>query len=233
MNPPIQLILVPQGAEHQAVCRGLRAGFNSPLVLPVPVGPVPIRNRLKALEQDGHFSNQPNVLVMGLCGSLTPHHAVADVVLYQDCIYQPSSPQLPFHNSQPLFFDRPLTTHLQEKLGNQATMVTALTSDRILWSTTEKQALANHADVVDMEGYPTVEFFQQRGIAVATLRVVSDNCHHDLPDLTSAISLEGSLLPGRMAIGMLRRPIGAVRLIRGSLQGLKVLHRVTTALFTG
>jgi hypothetical protein len=224
MNP-IQIILVPQGAEHQAVCRGLRTGFNSPLVLPVPVGPVAICNHLKALEQDGHFSNQPNVLMMGLCGSLTPHHAVANVVLYQDCIYPSSSPH-------PVLFDRSLTAHVQERLGKQAAIVTALTSDRVIWSAAEKQALAKHADVVDMEGYPTLEFFRQRGIAVATLRVVSDNCQHDLPDLTLAISLEGSLLPGQMAIGMLRQPIGAVRLIYGSLRGLKALQHVASTLFT-
>ncbi|UBF26090.1 phosphorylase [Kovacikia minuta CCNUW1] len=232
MPLPIQIVLVPQGAEYQAVCRGLRKVSDPPIVLPVPVGPIPIGNHLKTLQENGNFSNQPNILMMGLCGSLTSPHSIASLVLYQGCINDPSTPHPTPHTPHPLPTNRPLTTHIQQKLGKQVTLVRALTSDRVIWSAAEKRSLATAADVVDMEGYPTLEFLSQIGIAVAMLRVVSDDSQHDLPDLTWAFSSEGALLPGRMAIGMLRQPIGAVRLIQGSLRGLNVLQRVTTTLFS-
>jgi len=39
------------------------------------------------------------------------------------------------------------------------------------------------------------------------LRVISDDCEHDLPDLTSALSPDGSLQPLPLAIGLLRQPL--------------------------
>ncbi|MGA7933217.1 MAG: hypothetical protein WCA35_06695, partial [Kovacikia sp.] len=110
MNFPIHIMIVPQGAEYQAVCRGLGKVTHPPQVFPVPIGPVPIRNHLKTLQENGHFSNQPNILMMGLCGSLTAHHAVADVVLYQDCIYHPATPHPTPDALVPLPSAFPLTT---------------------------------------------------------------------------------------------------------------------------
>jgi hypothetical protein len=64
------------------------------------------------------------------------------------------------------------------------------------------------------------------------LRVISDNCHHNIPDLSSALSSDGSLQTLPLAIGLLRQPLAATRLILGALRGLKVLQDVTTSLFT-
>jgi hypothetical protein len=54
------------------------------------------------------------------------------------------------------------------------------------------------------------------------VRVISDDSHHNLPNLTSAISPDGSLLPLPLAMGMIRQPIAATR---------RVLQKVTTKLF--
>jgi hypothetical protein len=62
------------------------------------------------------------------------------------------------------------------------------------------------------------------------LRVVSDGCDHDIPNLNSGLSSDGSLQPLALAVAMLKQPIAATRLIRGSLQALKVLEQVTTLL---
>ncbi len=277
-NLPItQTILVPQGAEYKAVCRGLsRVKPPIPLVVPIPVSPKPVTRYLERWQQAGHFLKypKPKVLLMGLCGSLSPHYAIGDIVLYQDCVYEsnrftPSSPQLtspptpllrgegsntpPFPGREgglgglgqpyassieptPLSqaCDSELTTLLHQKLKERVSLVRALTSDRIIFSAQEKHHLGQlySTQVVDMEGFAALEVLTQAGMAVAMVRVISDDSHHNLPNLTSALSPDGSLKPLPLAFGMMRQPIAATHLIRGALQGLRVLQEVTTLLFS-
>ncbi len=166
---------------------------------------------------------------MGLCGSLSPHLAVGDIVLYQACVYAANG-------STPLlnFCDDELTTSLHHKLKEQVALVKALTSDRIIVSAQEKRHLAQLYDteVVDMEGFAALEVLSSAGIAVSMVRVVSDDTHHNLPNLTSAISPEGSLQPLPLAMGMIRQPIAAARLIRGAVRSLQVLQEVTLKVFS-
>ncbi|MDF5729041.1 MAG: phosphorylase [Rhizonema sp. PD38] len=220
---PFQTILVCQGAEYQAVCRGLsRASGTLPSAIAIPVG----RNSSTYLYEKFESKKElpSSVLVMGLCGSLTPRYTVGDILLYQDCIYQGSL----------LSCDRTLSAQLASPLQTEASLVTALTSDRVICHATEKRHLAqiSGADVVDMEGFGILEFFRQFEVAVAMLRVVSDDCYHDVPDLTPALNSDGSLQPLPLAIAMLRQPIAATRLIRGAMLGLKILEEVTTLLFS-
>jgi uridine phosphorylase len=170
---------------------------------------------------------QPRVLVMGLCGSLQPCYQVGDVVVYADCIYQENT-------GDPLVYkcDSTLTASLQQCL-HQAAVVKVLTSDRMIWSSKEKRLLGQMlaADVVDMEGFAVLKFFNSTGVTVGMVRVVSDGCDHNLPNLNSTLNSDGSLKPLLLAIGMLKQPIAATRLVRGALQGLQVLEQVTTCLF--
>ncbi|MBX9257560.1 phosphorylase [Desmonostoc muscorum CCALA 125] len=251
---PHDTILVPQGAEYQAVCRGLRGvtGFV-PTVLPIPVGMKPLLQYLQQSPESRQFlAAKSRVLVVGLCGSLSSSYGVGDVVLYQDCIYQGKRQEC----------DRPFTTHLHSALGmghrqeaeeknssspvpnphsplptphSPVNLVKALTSDRVIWSAAQKRHLGETlaVDVVDMEGFTALEFFNAAGVAVAMLRVVSDDCQHDIPDLTPAINSDGSLRPLPLAMAMLRQPLAATRLIRGSLKALKVLEKVTNLLVSG
>lgn len=219
---PIQIILVPQGAEYQAVCRGL-ISINSPkpLVLPIPIGCNALTKHLEKLQQAGHFQNSPqNVLLMGLCGSLSAQYVVGDVVVYQDCINEVNSSQS--CNSE-------LTESLSKNLKEKAYLVKGLTSDRLIHSASEKQYLGQlyNTDVVDMEGLAVLEVLKKVGI----VRVISDDIHHDLPNLASAISPDGALLPLPLALGMMRQPIATTRLIWGSLRGLRVLQNTTRLLF--
>lgn len=227
----IDAILVPQGAEYQAICRGLsRIAVPTPPVVPIPISPEPLTRHLKKLQQAGHFSNhqQLRVLLMGLCGSLTPRYSIGDIVLYRACVYRPKAAPGALHPCDPT-----LTTLLQENLQQRASLVTALTSDRLVWLADEKRHLGESygADVVDMEGFAALEVLSQAGVAVAMLRVISDDCQHDLPDLTAALSPDGSLQRLPLAIGLLRQPMAATRLIRGALRGLQVLQETTTFLF--
>jgi hypothetical protein len=224
----IPIILVPQGAEYQAVCRGLNSlNYPKPQVLPIPLGGNALTTHLQKLQQTGHFQNlSQKVLVMGLCGSLSTQYSVGDVVVYQECVDETNSSQS---------CDGELTALIHNKLKDKAYLVRGLTTDRIIYSASEKQHLGQlyNADVVDMEGMAALEVFKKAGLAVGIVRVISDGIRYDLPNLASAISPDGVLLPLPLAIGMMRQPIAATRLIWGSLHGLRVLQKVTTKLFAG
>ncbi|MBW4668738.1 MAG: phosphorylase [Cyanomargarita calcarea GSE-NOS-MK-12-04C] len=211
---PIEAILVCQGAEHKAVCQGLsRVSGKKPTVVSIPVG-VSVKQYLEEWLSTG-FLSQSSVLVMGLCGSLNPRYGVGDVVLYDDS-------------------DEKFTFIIQHHLKERVSLVTAWTSDRFIHSAPEKLSLgkANNADVIDMEGTLIQEVLRKGKVPVATVRVVSDDCHHNMPDLTSAINREGKLETFPLALAMMRQPVAAVQLIRGSLRGLKVLQEVTVSLFS-
>ncbi|MDZ7963172.1 MAG: phosphorylase [Aulosira sp. DedQUE10] len=232
--PNTNLILVPQGAEFKAVTHSLRTrktiSSTALTVTPIPVGIKALSTYLHQLQANGIFFNHPEVrvLIMGLCGSLSPRYPVGTIVLYENCIYQGNVQEC----------DRTFTLKLHSALSTQhsaLSLVKGLTSDRVICTATEKRHLGDTlgADVVDMEGFAALEFFNPLGVPVAMLRVVSDDCQHDIPNLTSAISSDGSLQPLPLAMTLLRQPVAATRLIRGSLQGLKVLKQVTALLFSG
>ncbi|WP_414756299.1 phosphorylase [Anabaena sp. CCY 9910] len=226
----INAILVPQGSEYMAVCRGLsRVTGKTPKIIPVPVGIKPLTKYLQQLPKQEYSTCdlQPKVLVMGLCGSLTPQYHVGDVVLYESCIYQ----------EQLQVCDSAFTTEIYSALKTHyptLKLVKSLTSDRVICFASEKRHLGKTlgADVVDMEGFATLECFNGSGVAVAMLRVVSDDCHHDIPDITAAINPDGSLQPLSLGLRFLGQPIAAARLIQGSLRGLKVLEEATKLLFS-
>lgn len=225
LNDPFPIILVPQGAEYKAVCRGLsRITTGKPTVIPIPIGSQALIRYLQIC-QDKLWNPQAKVLVMGLCGSLHDRFQVGDIVLYSECVYETKVQQC----------DRSFTAQLYAHLQDKVSLVKGMSCDRVICSAKEKLHLSeiSGADVVDMEGFAALEFFQQAGVEVAMLRVVSDDSKHDIPDLTSAINSDGSLQPLPLAMSMIRQPIAATRLIKGSLRGLKVLEEVTAFLFAG
>jgi Phosphorylase superfamily len=225
-------ILVPQGAEYKAVCRGLsRISTPTPTVFAIPVGSEALIKYLHQWIDTEEIRNQTpsQILVMGLCGSLSPRYKAGDIVLYENCIYQDRAGTSLHEKCNSNF-----TAQLHERLGEKASSVKALTSDSVIWSARQKQQLAQKstADVVDMEGFTTLSFFNQTNTALAMLRVISDDCNHNIPDLSNTISPSGKIQPLPLAIAMLRQPIAATRLIQGSLKGLKILEKVTKQLFT-
>jgi hypothetical protein len=227
----IDAVLVPQGVEYQAIWRSLeQVPAPKPTVVAIPVGWEPLARYLEKWRNTAKIQNQrqPQVLLMGLCGSLTPAHAVGDIVIYQGCIDGRGRSDVPWQ-----LCDLELTARLNQILAASPIPIRALTSDRLIYSATEKQQLGQKysAQVVDMEGFVVLEALSQSGIAVGMVRVISDDCHYDLPDLSRAFSPEGGLRPLPLAMGMLQQPIAAARLIQGSLQGLQRLQQVTTCLF--
>ena len=84
-----------------------------------------------------------------------------------------------------------------------------------------------------MEGSAILTALPQAQIAM--LRVISDDCEHELPDLSEAIGSQaigtGKLRTLPLVTTLLRQPLGSLRLIRGSLRGLKALEQITRQLF--
>lgn len=231
MPCPVNAIFVPQGAEFKAVQRGLKrsGALESALLYATPMGPQPTGQFLEQCLQRNRtqLGDGPFVLLAGLCGSLTAQLNVGDRVLYQSCIdgrVPPSVPVLPC--------DESLLQALQERLSSSVTQVTGLMCDRLVHLATQKAALAQQypAKVVDMEGYAFLQALQSTDIKVGMLRVVSDDAQHDVPDLAAAMTDTGELNPLALASSMILQPRRALRLIRGSLAGLKALEEAIVAL---
>lgn len=226
MTPFIHLILVPQGAEYRAVCRGLREVSRPPTVLPVPAGPAPLARHLQMLWESEVLTAGQSVLMMGVCGGLIPDLAVGDHVLYQTCASTTE-------DASRLECDRDLTDQIRQHLIDQIRVVRAVTSDRVIATPGDKQQLAQQfkADVVDMEGFPALSLLQSWGVAVAMVRVVSDDSQQAIPDLSFVFDETGSLRPLVLGRALIRQPIAGLRLIKGSLKGIQELQALSKDLF--
>ncbi len=211
----IQTVLVPAGAEYQAVKSGLSRVPNAPELVAIPAGAQGVKTFLET-----RSIRQGGVLLMGLGGSLTPELNVGDGVVIEK-IWQEAG--------EVFACDRTLTTQLAERLG--IATGTGVTCDRVITTVAEKKRLGDRysASVVDMEGAVLLKALPERAIAI--LRVISDDCQDDLPDIAGAIAADGSLRPMYLALSFVKRPLSAIRFIRGSLKGLKALENVAFALF--
>jgi Phosphorylase superfamily len=222
---PVQAIFVPQGAEFKAVQQGMKrsGAADNVLLYATPMGPKPTQHYLEQWIQTErqHLGHAPSVLLVGLCGSLTTRLGVGDRVLYQSCIDGRVSPSVPF-----LHCDKSLLQALQERLSPSVTQVTGLMCDRLVHLATQKAALAQQypTEVVDMEGYTFLQALQSADIKIGMLRVVSDDAEHDVPDLAAAMTETGELSSLALASSMMCQPRRALRLIQGSLAGLKQLE---------
>ena len=206
------LILVPQGAEFKAVMDGLGKSQSKPIlqVLAIPAGPA-----VKAFlgQESDRIQGVTQVIVLGLCGGLTNDAIVGQMGCYRGC------------------FDRSGNEYQCNYLdiGYEFANWNGVTIDNVVTKATDKQHLnaETNCDVVDMESIWILEFMQQRRIGVSVVRVVSDAVLGDLPDLSQVFDLSGKLKPMELARAFVMRPIAALRLIRGSILGLKQLTRCT------
>lgn len=239
---PVDFILVPHGAEYRAVCQGLAcAGTPRPVkVISIPVGPQPVTTFLDTWERPRSYSRtRPlRIVIMGLCGSLSPSIKLGDWVLPRLCVaHLPHSRELLIPKCQQ--FSSTFSQELGKKLNLNTDRVTLLpespdnpillTSDRAICTAADKRSLGQlfQADVIDMEGAAILAALSSFDVEIAMLRVVSDDCQTDLPDLNAALKPDGSLSAFPLAIGMLRHPGRALSLIRGSLRALQELECLT------
>ena len=208
------IILVPRGAEYQAVMRGLdrhqRAaksceGEPSIRAIAIPAGRAVkpwLTNEFQELVSQVEHPLPTHFLVLGLCGGLSDRTRLGMVVLY----------------------DQP---NVAQQLKVQSVQsVQGITIDRVLCLAAEKKQLAREskADVVDMESQWIVDYVQSFGGRVNVIRVVSDDGMGDLPDLSAAFDTSGDLRPLALALAFMRNPVAALRLIRGALIALRQLE---------
>ena len=212
---PIDTIVVPQGAEYQAVYQGLKkANADRLKIISIPMGTKKIEQTLSSYSHE--LIQAQNILIMGLCGSLSKQYTVGSTVLYQTCLNT---------NGEHVHLESKLTELIQQKLS--VNLAQGLTSDRIICQAREKiqLSLTYPVKVVDMEGYDYIREFQKQNISVAMLRVVSDDLAADVPDLSKAINQDGKIKVIPMAIAFLQQPIAAIKFIKGSLTALKILEQ--------
>ena len=90
-------------------------------------------------------------------------------------------------------------------------------ANRIAVTATEKQALRQQtqADAVEMESGVIRALCRERGIAAATLRVISDDALSDLPlDFNALAKPDGNISYAKLAATLVRSPRLVGRLIR-------------------
>jgi purine-nucleoside phosphorylase len=210
----VRLVLVPQGAEFAAVQRGWqgRSSSSPDRLLAIPAGIVPVKSWLQT--NLAQANGTTSVIVMGLCGALNPQLKLGEPVIYQTC---QTLEQLSWQ----------CLSEFDQKSISYA-IVNAVTTDRVITTVADKQSIyrSSQCDVVDMEGSAIAQFFQAQNLPVTMVRVVGDDLGGDLPDLSQAFDADGQMQPWALAGAMLQSPIGALRLIRGSLLGLRQLTRV-------
>lgn len=213
-------ILVPRGAEYQAVCQGLEAvRAVTPPVVAIPAGPIALPGFLKASVNPAWR----RLWVMGLCGSLRPELGIGRVVVYSACT-RADGTTLPC---------APIEVEAIQKRLAEPSSVLAFSADRVVTSAIEKRRLALdlNTEVVDMEGFAILETLRNLGVSIGMVRVVSDDCEHDLPDLTSTFDSQGNLQPLPLAFALLRNPLAGLQLVSGSLRALDILRLTARRLF--
>jgi len=202
-------ILVPRGAEEQAVRRGAPSGD----IVAIAAGAA--SSSIPALVAGGAF-----VVVLGLCGSLRTAR-VGDVVIYTS-VGSASGDET---------IDADAIAAMQRALP-QALHVRACMADRVVTRGGERAALAAHfdADVVDMEGASVAHALRARGAAFAMVRVVSDDPRFDLPPIENALDPSGAIRPLELARAFVRAPLAAARFVRDVQASLRVLGSTAAAL---
>lgn len=230
MNLPVDVIFVPYGAEYQAVKLGLRQTMTDIKLFPIPMGGQAVAKYYQQLNNKSGQDSINRVLILGLCGSLSSQGKVGDVVVYQDCLFASNSSS---SEKQIYQTDTQLTNLIASQLNTKFSLVRGVTCDRIITKVEEKLSLAQvyQADVVDMEGVAILEALSDCSVAI--LRVVSDDCRYNLPDLNYAFDGDrGRLKTIPLTVALLSQPQAAVRLIQGATKGLNTLQEITTQLFS-
>ncbi len=124
-------------------------------------------------------------------------------------------------------FDRRFGDAVAARLTDVQTGVVALASERIVTRAHDKRTLGERyrAGAVDMETFALAQRLRSAGADVAAVRVASDTCDEDLPDVDRAVTAAGDIDGRALTLAFLRRPMAAVRFSRNALRSLRALER--------
>jgi nucleoside phosphorylase len=194
------------------------AGPNELVLVISGMGPGNAKTKAEAALSPG---GKPDVVVVvGLCGGLTPSLAEGTIVAYTECLSsQPGKAPL---RSSKAVTDTMMTALMAAKIP--CDWVVGITSARIATTRDERLSLAKSgAAVVDMETYPIVRVAADVGVPVVVLRVVSDSIDRELPDLNRALNDAGSL-DGRKALKVaLGSPVRTLKLLAANKRAMQRL----------
>jgi nucleoside phosphorylase len=169
------------------------------------------------------------VVVMGICGSLTPSVAEGEVTIYSECLSTEKG-AAPLRCTAPLV--KPITSLLSDK-GISCRPAVGIASARVATTKSEKLALAKSgAEVVDMESYEVVAAANQAALPVVVIRVVSDSLDRRIPDFNLVLQENGeinSLNLLKVAIGSPILTAKALAASRRALGKLKTVLAVVLA----
>jgi nucleoside phosphorylase len=198
------ILLVPQGAEEQAV---RRAAPDATIVA--------VRAGARAADLPADLPDGL-IVVLGLCGALR------DLRTGETAIFRDVADEAGRYR-----FDDELVRSLHAVLP-AAKLVHGCTIDHVVTRATERAALAAaySADAVDMEGTHVARALGARGRASLIVRVASDDPRFDLPPIENAIDAGGAIRPLALAKAFAQRPVAAARFIRdvrGALHELGTL----------
>jgi len=184
---PVHKIAVPSSSSLPSRC-----GPNDLVLVTGGMGPKNARSKAEAAFATG----KPDaVLVIGLCGGLTPSLPEGRVVAYTEC-QSTEATNSPLHCS---YIITDLIVELLKSSSITCDRVVGITSSRIATTRDERHALARDgATVVDMESYSIVKAATNAGTPVVVLRVVGDSIDQELPDFNRALNDSGAL-DGRKA----------------------------------
>ena len=228
--PTWDTVLVPQGAEYQAVKKGLQKAHSALQVLPIPVGFQAVTHTLYqgSLAEQFQQRSPQGIIILGLAGSLSPQLTKGQVVLYR-AIQSLSGPQTRLGA-----WNLETVTDFLSRLNQPITLVNALNSDRVITQAQEKFHLGEtyQAQVVDMEGAALSQYGQKNQIPMVMLRVISDDVDQSLPDLSQVYNTQGDLQPWLLAKALFQQPLAGLNLITGSLFALNKLEQLATQLAT-
>lgn len=233
MDLAIDVIIVPQGAECRAVRQGLKKVDNKPRIIPIPIGTNQLERTLS--EQQFWQSDPQRVLMLGLCGSLSPSLAVGDLALYQSCCQQNDDESKRNYLEISSELNYLISHKIEARLGqNKSILVAGLTSQKVITKVAIKRQLATDfsTQVVDMESCQYLNYLQAKNLEVIILRIVGDDLQFDLPNLDKAIRIDGSLSTLALIAELSRTPYSSSKFVINSLLALGALRKAVELIFT-
>ncbi|MFK8186121.1 MAG: hypothetical protein AB8B99_22315 [Phormidesmis sp.] len=211
-------VLAPAGAEYKAIEKGFRCAEHAPTLIAVPAGQA-VGKFAQSLERGNKLA--ANVLLIGLGGGLSTKCEVGSPLLLKQ-VWNAT------HQSVSLSCHEQLTAQISVRLSTGIGV--GVMCDRVITTVQEKLKLGDRyqAEVVDMESFSLLQALPHHNVAI--LRVISDSCDHDLPDISQAVRPDGSLNGVSMAMSFAKQPIAAIKFIKSSLTGLSQLQQIGTRL---
>jgi nucleoside phosphorylase len=194
------------------------AGPNELVLVISGMGPGNARTKAEAVL--GPRDKPDAIVVVGLCGGLTPSVAEGTIVAYTEC--RTSEPGKPSLRCSKSVTDTLMTALMAARIP--CDWVVGITSARIATTRDERLILAKSgAAVVDMESYSIVSVAAGIGIPAVVLRVVSDSIDRELPDFNNALNEAGGL-DGRKALKVaLGSPLKTLKLLAANKRAMQRL----------